>query len=202
MIYRYDTYINPEIKYVYSIDPGFKTSGFTFLDMENQKVELWSSPKNVMPIMGLPFPDLLKMSIERTKYYVSQIPMDTCKNLEVIIEYTSLGLQFSTSLNVLVGVFASHLISFDGCARITFVPPKTSHWMVKKRKVSVEEMRNKALSTFPVKEWLKDGYKINAHTIDSLMFASFCHSDFFVKLGCNFSEFPQKKEKKGFIYVY
>lgn len=146
-------------------------------------------------------PDLFKMSIERTKFLVSQLPEVDPSNLEIIIEYTSLGLQFSTSLNVLIGVFISHLITNNLVARITFVPPKTSHWLIQKRKATYGEMKAQALSLFPMNDWVKTGYKLNAHTIDALLFASFCYTDFFRDLGIVLEEPKNKKLKKGFVYV-
>ncbi len=186
---------------VYSIDPGFNSSGFCSLDLEARVVQLWSSKKDKIKIIGLPMPDLFKMSVDRTKFYIDQLNIKNPENTEIIIEYTSLGLQFSTSLNVLIGVFVSTLLSNNLIARMTYVPPKTSHWLIQKRKASYTEIKTQVLSLFPAQDWVKKGYKLNAHTIDSLLFASFCHTDFFREIGIPLEEPKNKKQKKGFLYV-
>ena len=69
MIYQFDTRISPEIRYILSIDPGFRTSGFTFIDTKKAKVSLWSSKKNDVKIMKKPMPELFQIAMERSKYY-------------------------------------------------------------------------------------------------------------------------------------
>jgi len=194
--------VNPEIKFIFSIDPGFNSSGFTFIDIEKKEIQMWSAQVPKIKILGLPMPDLFKVAIERSKFYIDQIPVENSKNLEIIIEYTSLGLQFSTSLNVLVGVFVSQLFNTDRVSQVTFVPPKTSHWIIQKRKASAGEMRVQVEKLLPINDWLRKGYRMNAHTVDSLLFATYCNMEMFKSFGF---ELPNPKRpverKKGFIYV-
>ncbi len=205
MIKSYDILVNPEIRFVYSIDPGFRTSGFTFANLETGDIEMWSSKANDKKIQGVPYPELFNISAMRSQFYIDQIPEVDFSHLEIIIEHTALNLQFSTSLSVLISTFCSFVISESLCARLTFVPPKTSHWIINnKRKTTAKEMKDALSDLLPdYEKYVRKGYKVNQHTIDSLLFFLICYQQYCEsKMGLTYPEIKRKKKfEKGHIHV-
>ena len=66
----------------------------------------------------------------------------------------------------------------------------------------MSEIRDQVMGIFPVLDWLQDGYRVNSHTIDSLLFASYCHPEIFRGFGYSLPE-PKtvKKTKKDYVYA-
>jgi len=182
----------PTVKNVFSIDPGYKTSGFTFLSgLDSEKsffVDIWNAPANDWKVSGVPMSKLFGLSYNRAEYYVSQMPDTSPKDTTLVLEYTSLNQQFSTSLNVLVATFLSMVVERKLFASIVMVPPKTTHWIMdKKKKVKVSELKNKAKEVFPdIDAWVRKKYSLNSHSVDSFLLASACFPDIFLKNGCIF----------------
>lgn len=176
-----------DIKWIFSIDPGFKTSGFALVDLESKKVDTWGAPANDVPIQGVPFPDLYRIARERSLYYLSQIPdyVDLSKT-EFIIEYTMLNRQFSTSLNVLVAVAISMIMEKTAIPKLTLIQPRTSQWFIKLRSAKPSEIKRFVTEKFP-KEWAKKG-KWNSHAADALLILAYCHHKFFKDLGIELRE--------------
>lgn len=176
-----------EIKWLFSVDPGFKTSGFAFVDLSTKKVETWGAPVNDIPIQGVPFPDLYRIARERALFYLSQIPPEAdLSQTELIIEYTVLHKQFSVSLNVLVTAFLDVLIERRLVPKITLVQPRTSQWFIKLRSVKPSEIKRFVADKFP-KEWARKG-KWNSHAADALLILAYCHIELFNELGIELRE--------------
>jgi len=191
------------MKNIFSVDPGYKTSGFTHISLDSNKilsVEMWSSTVKDLKIMGISIPELFKIARNRAYFFVSQMEHINSKGLCVILEYTSLNQQFSTSLNILVAIYLSILVEKELCSEIILVPPKTSHWIVnKKRKVKISELKEKVRDLFPeIDSWVKSDYKLNSHSMDSFLLATSCFSEIFLENGY---DFIQPKIENEIIYL-
>lgn len=186
-VFHFNFHPNHEIRGVFSIDPGFKTSGFASVNFVTKKVETWGAPANDVPIMGVPFPDLYRIARERSIFLLSQFPKNIeLDHTELIVEYTVLHKQFSVSLNVLITTLLDMLIEQNSVAKITLVPPRTTQWFIKLRSVKPSEIKRFVSSKFPI-EWARKG-RWNSHAADALLITAYCHYEFFRDLGIDLRE--------------
>jgi len=186
-VYRYDLLPSPKARWVLSIDPGFRTSGLVSVDKDLVKVRGWGLPEDKRGIQGVPFPDLVLRARERANFYLDQITSDgDPSEREVVIEYTILHREFSTTLSVLLAVFMDLAIERKSVGRVTLVQPRTSQWFLKMRSAKPSEIRSFVESKFP-REWsVKKRW--NSHAADALLNMAFCHYDFFTSLGIDLRE--------------
>ena len=168
-------------RYVFTIDPGFKTSGFAWADLQTGEVRVWGAKKEEYPIQGVPLPELFRHAYARAEYYLGEIPGVPPEEVELIIEYTVLHRQFSTSLNVLISTVLSLIMERHSVGRITLVQPRTSQWFLKLKSAKPREIRTFVENTFP-QRWSREK-RWNTHASDALLIFAFCHIDFFKKLG-------------------
>ena len=147
---------------------------------------MWGAKKEDYPIQGVPLPELFRHAYKRAEYYLNEIPNVSPEETELIIEYTVLHRQFSTSLNVLISTVLSLLVERRRVGRITLVQPRTSQWFLKIKSAKPREIRTFVENTFP-KRWSRDK-RWNTHASDALLIFAFCHIDFFKKLGISLRE--------------
>jgi len=186
-VHRYEIMRPAEIRWILSIDPGFRTSGFVSVDKDLTQIRGWGAPADKRGIQGVPFPDLIVRACERVDYYLEQLPVDgDPAEKEVVIEYTFLHRQFSTTLSVLLAAFVNTVLERKCVGTITLVQPRTSQWFLKLKSAKPSEIRSFVEQTFP-REWsVKKRW--NSHAADALLNMAFCHYNFFTDLGIELRE--------------
>jgi hypothetical protein len=170
----------PEVRQSLAIDPGFRTSGFSLIDFNKNKVKAWSAPSNKAKVMGLPFPYVLEVAASRIDFYIKQLERHcTPETTEVVLEFTHLQGEFSVGMCMLNSLLVQRLFEV-GVPKVVLIPNRIAQFFMKMQGVSDAQIKRfvEVKVTEPMGKNFTTG-KISPHSADAILFHVFVHNDFF-----------------------
>lgn len=164
--------VNKELKYKVAIDPGFRTSGLTFLDMNTGELKCLNyKKKEDCQVQGMKIVDLLNLCKNTIEEYKQLLPKEIINNLDktqfileeplIISGQRSFSISLYILLSQLIEYFIKTLKVHSVCLVIPGSAKKLLGWLHR------EHMPDKEKTQF-IKEYLPSANCPNNHCADSV----------------------------------